>query len=111
MIGNRDGKLGDRIVAGLISGSVTVAIAMGGQYLGFWSDSKAADRETAAAITALTKRMDAVEIEAKDARRSAAEDRQKITEIASDVRNSLRSQTRIESLLDRLLMMPPASRP
>lgn len=100
MIGNRDGKLGDRIVAGLISGGVTVAIALGGQYLGFWSDSKAADRETAAAIMLLSKRLDVVETDAKDARRSAEADRQKTSELSADVKVILAIMQRIERKVD-----------
>ncbi|SEK37787.1 hypothetical protein SAMN04515666_101363 [Bosea lupini] len=101
-----DGKFLDRLVPSLISVLLGIGVALGGQALGFWADTRAADERTAQAITRLERRLDAVEVEAKDARKAAADDRAKTVEIAGDVRNLVRSNARIETLLDRVLIQP-----
>lgn len=108
MIGNRDGKFVERFIPALISAAVAVV----GMAIVFWSDTRANDRETATAIARLDKELAAVKEEAKEARLSAAADRQKTAELAGDVRNVLRSTARIEALLDRLILPPSTtSRP
>lgn len=106
---NDDGKFFGRVVAAF-AGAVPVLLIGG---IVWWADARTADRQAAESITRIEKRIDTVEAEAKEARMSAAADRQKTVELAGDVRNVLRSTSRIEAILDRLMMIqPPApSRP
>lgn len=97
---NSDGKFWDRLIPALLG----AALAVTGMAVVFWSDSRANDRETATAIARLDREITAVKEEAKEARLSAAADRQKTAEMAGDVRNLLRSTARIEALLDRYVM-------
>lgn len=107
MLGNRDGKFIDRLLPSLLS----AGLAVFGMAVLFWADTRAADRETAAAITRLEKKQDAIENEQREQRQAAAADRQKTAELAGDVRNVLRSTSRIETLLDRWsAVQPPAQR-
>ncbi len=103
---NSDGKFLDRLFPALIS----AAIAVCGMAVLFWADSRASDRETAAAISQLNRDMATVKEEAKEQRQSAAADRQKIAELAGDVRSVLRSTSRIEVLMDRM-NAPPGAQP
>lgn len=105
---NEDGKFFGRVVAAF-AGAVPVLLF--GSIL-WWADARTADRQAAESITRIEKRVDTVEAEAKEARMSAAADRQKTAELAGDVRNVLRSTARIEALLDRMMMVQPSpSRP
>ncbi|SEG64863.1 hypothetical protein SAMN04488115_108133 [Bosea lathyri] len=102
---NEDGKFFDRLIPSLLSAGIAVL----GMAVLFWADTRAADRETATAISRLEKKQDAIEAEQREQRQAASADRQKTAELAGDVRNVLRSTVRIETLLDRLTM-PPAPR-
>lgn len=102
---NEDGKFFGRVVAAF-AGAAPV-LMLGG--ILWWADARTADKQAADAISRIEKRMDTVEAEAKEARMSAAADRQKTAELAGDVRNVLRSTSRIEALLDRLMMIQPPS--
>lgn len=102
---NEDGKFFGRVVAAF-AGAVPV-LFFGG--ILWWADARTADQKAVESISRIEKRMDTVEAEAKEARMSAAADRQKTAELAGDVRNVLRSTARIEALLDRMMMAPPKS--
>lgn len=104
---NQDGKFFDRVVAAF-AGAVPVLII--GAIM-WWADSRQADTKAADAITRIERRIDTVETEAREARRSAAEDRAKTAELAGDVRNVLRSTARIEAILDRLYGPATPARP
>lgn len=97
---NEDGKFLDRLIPALLA----AAIGVGGAALVFWADSKAADRETAAAIQRAERRMDAIESEQRAARLAADNDRQKLSEMAADTRNIVRAVARMESLFDRYVV-------
>ena len=96
---NQDGKFSDRFVASAIPVAISLTIAG----VIWWADSRANDSRAAEAISRIEKRIDTVESEAREDRRSAAEDRQKTAELAGDVRNVLRSTSRIEQILDRMM--------
>lgn len=104
MIGNRDGKFVERLVPNFVSALLAVAIALGTQYAGFWSDSKAADLKTADAITRLT--ADLAETkkqfreETLEIKRSAELDRQKTNELSADVKVILAIMQRVERKVD-----------
>lgn len=102
---NADGKFIDRLVPSLVAAAIGV---IGAAFV-FYADTRAGDRETAAAIVRLDREISALKEEAREQRLSAAADRQKTAELAGDVRNVLRSTARIETLLDRLTM--PAAAP
>lgn len=104
---NAAGKFMDRLLPSLLS----AAIAVGGMAILFWADTRAADRETALAISRLEKKQDAIEAEQREQRQTAALDRQKTAELAGDVRNVLRSTNRIETLLDRFVVPAAPLRP
>lgn len=97
---NEDGKFFGRVVAAFAGAAPVFAV---GAIL-WWSDARNADSRAADSIQRIEMRLDKVETEAREARRSAAEDRQKTAELAGDVRNVLRSTARIEALLDRMMM-------
>lgn len=101
---NEDGRLWPRVVAAAIPACVSVVISIGAFALMFWSESKTVDAKTADAITRIERRIDTVENEAREARRAAAEDRQKIAEMMAELRSTSRGVSRIESLLDRMMM-------
>lgn len=104
MIGNRDGKFVERLIPNFVSALLAVAVALGTQYLGFWSDSKAADVQTAAAITRLTNDLAETKRQFKEEtteiRRSAEIDRQKSNDIAADVKVILAVLQRVERKVD-----------
>ena len=100
MILNADGKFLDRFVAAAIPATIMLTIAG----IGWWADSKAADSRFTEEISRLTRKIEAVEI-------AAAQDRQKIGELAGDMRSVLRSTSRIETLLDRSLVPVSPARP
>ncbi len=100
---NDDGKFFGRVVAAF-AGALPVLLV--GSIV-WWADARTADQKAAESIVRIEKRMDTVEAEAKEARMSAAADRQKTAELAGDVRNVLRSTARIEALLDRMMMVQP----
>lgn len=105
---NDDGKFFGRVVAAF-AGAAPVLLIGG---IVWWSDARNADTRAADAIGRIEKRLDRVESDGQEMRRSAAEDRQKTAELAGDVRNVLRSTARIEALLDRWATAPPQpSRP
>jgi hypothetical protein len=103
---NQDGKFFDRFVASSIPAAIGLMIAG----VVWWADSRANDGKAAEAISRIERRIDAVESEAREARQSAANERQKTAELAGDVRNVLRSTARIEQLLDRILVVTPSPR-
>ena len=94
---NEDGKFFGRVVAAF-AGAVPVLVIGG---IVWWSDGRLADSRAAEAIARIEKRIDTVEAEAREARKSAAEDRQKIAEMAAELRNTSRGVSRIEGILDR----------
>lgn len=100
---NDDGKFFGRVVAAF-AGAVPVLIIGG---IVWWSDGRLADSRAAEAITRIEKRIDTVEAEAREARKNAAEDRQKIAEMFAELRSTSRGVSRIESLLDRWSSAPP----
>lgn len=104
MIGNRDGKFVERLVPNFISAALAVAMALGAQYAGFWSDSKAADVQTAAAIKQLTSDLAETKRQFKEEtveiKRSAEGDRQKTNELSADVKVILAIMQRIERKVD-----------
>ena len=102
----QDGKLLDRV----LGAAIPVAISLGVSAVVWWRDSTTTDDRVTQAVARLERRLDAVEGEAKDARKAAADDRQKTAEIAGDVRNLVRSNARIEQLLDRYLIQGPPPR-
>ena len=105
---NRDGKLWDRVVGSAIPIGLSLALAG----IVWWRDASNADSRASEAITRIEMRIDKVEVEAREARRSAAEDRQKTVEMAADLRNMARGVSRIETLLDRWTSAPQTpSRP
>lgn len=105
---NQDGKLWDRFVASAIP--VAIGLALAG--IVWWKDATNADSRASEAITRIEGRIDKVEAEAREARRSAAEDRQKTAELAADLRNVARGVGRIEAILDRWAATPtPPLRP
>lgn len=104
MRANEDGRLWPRVVAATIPAGVSMVISVGAFAVMFWSDSKTLDAKTADAITRIERRIDTVENEAREARRAAAEDRQKIAEMAAELRSTSRGVSRIEALLDRMMM-------
>ena len=101
---NEDGRLWPRVVAAAIPAGIPVAISIGAFALIFWADSKTIDAKTADAITRIEQRIDTVENEAREARRAAAEDRQKIAEMMAELRSTSHGVSRIEALLDRMMM-------
>ena len=104
MRANEDGRLWPRVAAAAIPAGISVAISIGAFALMFWSESKTVDAKTADAITRIERRIDTVESEAREARRAAAEDRQKIAEMMAELRSTSRGVSRIEALLDRMMM-------
>ncbi len=104
MIGNRDGKFFERFVPGLISAGFAVVIALGGQALGFWSDSRATDAQTASAITRLRDDLTAAKIqfekETGELKRASDDDRKKTNELSADVKVILAIMQRIERKVD-----------
>lgn len=90
MVGNRDGKFVERFVPNLLSAVLAVA----GMAILFWSDTRANDRETAAAIARLDKEVAAI-------KRSAEADRQKTSELSADVKVILAIMQRIERKVDQ----------
>lgn len=94
---NRDGKFWDRVVASAIP--MGLGLLLAGAV--WWRDASNADSKAAEGLARLENRIDKVEAEAREARRTAAEDRQKTAELAADVRNVLRSTARIEATLDK----------
>lgn len=101
---NDDGRLWPRVVAAAIPAGVSLFISIAAFAVMFWSDSKTVDAKTADAITRIERRIDAVEGEAREARRVAAEDRQKLAEIVAELRSTSRGVSRIEGLMDRMMM-------
>lgn len=101
---NEDGRLWPRVVAAAIPAAMGAALSIGSFAFMFWAESKTVDAKTADAITQIERRIDTVEAEAREARRSAAEDRQKIAEMAAELRSTSHSISRIEALLDRRMM-------
>jgi hypothetical protein len=101
---NADGKFIDRLIPAAIAAGFAVAIAIGGQMLGWWSTSFANDREAVRSIERLDKELAEVKAEQRAQRIAAEAERQKTAELSADMRNVLRSTARIESLLDRYLM-------
>lgn len=104
---NQDGKFFDRLIAAAIP--MTLGLVIAG--LIWWKDASNNDSRASEALTRLENRVEKVEIESRESRRSAAEDRQKTVELAADLRNVARGVTRIETLLDRWANGPPPSRP
>ena len=100
---NDDGKFFGRVVAAFAGAAPVLAVGA----IIWWRDAGLA----AEAIGRIEKRLDRVENDGQEMRRSAAEDRQKTAELAGDVRNVLRSTARIEALLDRWTAAPSPSRP
>ncbi|SDF36755.1 hypothetical protein [Bosea robiniae] len=104
MIGNRDGKFVERLIPNFVSALLAVAVALETQYLGFWSDSKAADVQTAAAITRLTNDLAETKRQFKEEtmeiKRSAEIDRQKTNELSADVKVILAIMQWIERKVD-----------
>lgn len=104
MIGNRDGKFIERLVPNLVSAVLAVAIALGGQALGFWSDSKAADAQTARELARLNDDLKTAkaqfEKETAEIKRSAELDRQKTNELVADVKVILAVMQRVERKVD-----------
>ena len=107
---NDDGLFWKRFAPAFIAALAGASVAVAGSALVFWADSRATDRQTADAIKRLDGEVAQIKEEAKEARKSAADDRQKTTEIAGDVRNLVRSNARIEQLLDRYLIQGPPPR-
>ncbi len=93
---NADGKFIDRFVAALIPAAIMLVPAS----ILWWADSRSADARFTDQIAILARKVEAVET-------LAAQDRQRLAELAGDMRSVLRSTSRIESLLDRNLMPPP----
>lgn len=104
MIGNRDGKFFERLIPGLFSAGIAVIVALGGQALGFWSDSKAADAQTAREIVRLSDDLKAAkaqfEKEQTELKRSVEADRQKTNELVADVKVILAVMQRVERKVD-----------
>lgn len=104
MIGNRDGKFFERFVPGLISAWFAVVIALGGQALGFWSDSRAADAQTAREIVRLGDELKSAkekfEKDQSELKRSVEADRQKTNELSADVKVILAIMQRVERKVD-----------
>lgn len=98
---NQDGNFFARFVAAAIPAGISVLISICAFAVMFWSDSKTVDAKTADAITRIEKRIDTVEAEAREFRKGAAEDRQKIAEMAAELRSTSRGVSRIEGILDR----------
>lgn len=101
---NEDGRLWPRVIAAAIPAGVSLTISIAAYAIMFWSESKTVDAKTADAITRIERRIDTVENEAHEARRAAAEDRQKIAEMAAELRSTSHGVSRIEALLDRMMM-------
>lgn len=89
MLVNEDGRLWPRVVAAAIPAGVSLTISIAAFAIMFWSESKTVDAKTADAITRIERRIDTVENEAREARRAAAEDRQKIAEMMAELRSPL----------------------
>jgi hypothetical protein len=104
MRANEDGRLWARVVAAAIPAGVGVVISIGSFALIFWAESKTVDAKTADAITRLERRIDTVEAEAREARQAGAKDREKIAEMMAELRSTSRGVSRIEGLLDRMMM-------
>ena len=94
---NQDGKFLDRLIAAAIPMALGLFIAG----IVWWKDASNNDTRASEALARLESRIDKVEVESREARRSAAEDRAKTVELAADLRNVARGVTRIETLLDR----------
>ncbi|MBN9469982.1 MAG: hypothetical protein J0J10_14545 [Bosea sp.] len=101
---NEDGRLWPRVVAAAIPAGVSVVISIAAFAVMFWSESKTVDAKTADAITRIERRVDTVEAEAREARQVAAKDREKIAEMMAELRSTSRGVSRIEGLLDRMMM-------
>lgn len=99
---NQDGKFWDRFVAAAIPTAIGLAIAG----IVWWKDASNNDSRAADAISRIERRIDTVESEAREARKTAADDRQKTAELAADVRNIARGVSRIEGVLDRWSAAP-----
>lgn len=104
---NQDGKLLDRV----LGAAIPVAISLGVAGVVWWRDSTTTDDRVTQAIVRLDREISGIKDEAKEARQAAAADRQKTAEIAGDVRNLVRSNARIEQLLDRYLIQGPPRQP
>lgn len=111
MLVNDDGRLWPRVVAAAIPAGVSLFISLGVFALMFWADSKTLDAKTADAITRIERRADGLETEVRELRRIGAEDRQKIAEMAAELRSTSRGVSRIEALLDRMMMERPPKPP
>lgn len=85
MLVNEDGRLWPRVVAAATPAGVSLTISIAAFAIMFWSESKTVDAKTADAITRIERRIDTVENEAREARRAAAEDRQKIAEMMAEL--------------------------
>lgn len=96
MRANEDGRLWPRVIAAAISAGVSLLISLSVFVIMFQADSRAVDAKKADAIWHIERRIDTVEAEARKARRPAAEDRQKIAEIAAELRSTSRGVSRIE---------------
>lgn len=92
---NSDGKFIERAFAAF-AGSIVSLIISG---VVWWADGRALDASTAATLARLEKRVDVMET-------SASNERQRLAELSADVRNLLRSNARIEALLDRIAAPP-----
>lgn len=107
---NDDGLFWKRFAPAFIAALAGAVFAVGGAALVFWADTRASDRQTAEAIARLDREMTSLKDGLDKARSAAADDRQKTAEIAGDVRNLVRSNARIEQLLDRVFLPSAPSR-
>lgn len=100
---NQDGKLWDRFVASAIPVAIGLALAA----IVWWKDASNADSRANEAIMRIEARMDKVETDAREALRKAAEDRQKIAEMAAVLRKTEEGVSRIVGILDSWNKPPP----
>lgn len=100
---NQDGKLWDRFVASAIP--VAIGLVVAG--IVWWKDVSNAESRANEDILRIEARIDKVETEAREARRREAEDRQRIAEMAADLRSTSKEVSRIGGLLDRWIGPPP----
>ena len=92
---NSDGKFIERAIAAF-AGAVPALLISG---VVWWADGRALDQHAATALADMKKRVETLET-------SSNTDRQKLAELAADIRNLLRSTAHIEALLDRLVAPP-----
>lgn len=102
---NRDGKLWDRVVGA----AIPLAIGLLPVAFLWWRDAGYADVRANEAITRIEVRIDKVEAEAREARKAASDNRQKIAEMAAVLRKTEDGVSRINNILDR--WAGPPSRP